>query len=156
MGIQNKKRESGRKRGESQSGSAAAPARPRRVLSGRMIRVGQFAGRGVRDRSVLVSAPASAASGWRGGVSRPVSSAADLYQRQAHALQPIVQFGRFWEGAYKRFWGTKSPSFFDSIRGRYHALWRGWTAEIWWSTKSPRNLRSAARKIYSRFLLKVG
>ena len=32
MGTRNEKRESGRKRGEAQSGSAAAPARPRRVL----------------------------------------------------------------------------------------------------------------------------
>ena len=60
MGIQNKKRESGRKRGEAQSGSAATPARPRRVLSGKVIRTGQFAGRLVRDRSVLVSAPEGA------------------------------------------------------------------------------------------------
>ena len=33
MGIRNEKGKSGRKRGEAQSGSAATPARPRRVLS---------------------------------------------------------------------------------------------------------------------------
>ena len=35
MNARNEKRKSGRKRGEAQSGSAATPARPRRVLSGR-------------------------------------------------------------------------------------------------------------------------
>ena len=41
MGARNEKRESGRKRGEAQSGSAATPARPRRLQADRKIlRVG--------------------------------------------------------------------------------------------------------------------
>ena len=55
MGIQNKKRESGRNRGEAQSGSAAAPARPRRVL----LEKGSLWSEALEGR-VLVSAPEGA------------------------------------------------------------------------------------------------
>lgn len=55
MGARNEKRKSGRKRGEAQSGSAAAPVRPRRVLSGRA----SLWSEAVEGR-VLVSAPEGA------------------------------------------------------------------------------------------------
>ena len=57
MGARNEKGKSGRKRGEAQSGSAAAPARPRRVLLGlRIILGGEFG----QDVCLLLGVPSEA------------------------------------------------------------------------------------------------
>ena len=55
MGARNEKGKSGQKRGEAQSGSAAAPARPRRVL----LEKGSLWSEALEGR-VLVSAPEGA------------------------------------------------------------------------------------------------
>ena len=109
MGARNEKRKSGRKRGEAQSGSAAAPARPRRVLSGR----GSLWSEAVEGR-VLVSAPEGAERrGWRDGISRPVSEAADLYQDKHTFYSQLPNLNGFERNFRSDFSGKKSHSFFQ-------------------------------------------
>ena len=57
MDTRNEKGESGWKRGEAQSGSAATPARPRRVLSGLRILLGGESG---ADVCLLLGVPSEA------------------------------------------------------------------------------------------------
>ena len=81
MGGWNEKRKSGRKRGEAQSGSAAAPARPRRVLSGLRIILGGESG---ADVCLLLGVPSEARDALPRRQPRQGTAGAHLYQRLLH------------------------------------------------------------------------
>ena len=74
---------------------------------------------------VLVSAPARGSARVTGGVSRPVSEAADLYQDKHTFYSQLSNLDGFKRNFRSDFSGKKSHSFFSSIRGRYHGALEG-------------------------------
>ena len=91
MGARNEKRESGRKRGEAQSGSAATPARPRRLQADRKIlRVG--ATDSGKRRVLVWGVPRGARDAPVRRQPRRGTVGVPLVSRQAHVLHSTAKF----------------------------------------------------------------
>ena len=121
MGARNEKRKSGRKRGEAQSGSAAAPARPRRVLSGRGSLWSEAVERacaclGARERSERVT----------GRRQPPRQRSRRLVSKTSTRFTANCQIWTVLRGAFEATFGVgKVLRFFNSIRGHCHTVLRG-------------------------------